>query len=351
MTDERDDPLSIPADRYPGPVCRYATVDGTPTVRAVDDAFEREFGPVDTGASVEDCFAALGIAVEAGDADRALDEGGTLTVGDGESASGGSYRVQVLPPEGDGEGLLLFVEREGTDDGALAVDHVASVVSHDLRNPLDVAKTRLRAGREHDEPEQFDYVEQAHDRMERIIEDVLTLARGEDVVEPDEPVDLGAVAERAWETVDTRRATLHVDCPLPTTTADPDRVSRLFENLFRNAVEHGSTSPASQTRQDSVEHGAADGQAHDLTVTIGWLDEGDGFYVADDGVGMPADERERAFEPGYSADEHGTGLGLAIVARIADLHGWSRRLTTGRDGGTRVEFRGVEPAEGSEPED
>jgi len=336
MTDERGEPWTIPADRYPGPVCRYATVDGVPVVRAADAEFERAFGPVESGTPVEDCFATLGLVVEDGDPGHALteDESLTVTVSGADTSTERTYSVRVVPPEHDEPGVLLFSE---TDDGerALGVDHVASVVSHDLRNPLDVAKTRLRAGREDGEPEHFDYVERAHDRMERIIEDVLTLARGEDVVDPDEPVDLGAVAERAWETVDTRSATLQIDCPLPTTTADPGRVGRLFENLFRN----------------SIEHGAADGRAADLTVTIGWLDGGDGFYVADDGVGIQAENRERAFEPGYSVDDHGTGLGLAIAARIADLHGWSRRITTARDGGTRIEFRGVEPTDGSDPED
>ncbi|WP_135822320.1 sensor histidine kinase [Halostella litorea] len=352
MTDEPGDPWAIPAGRYPGPVCRYDTADGTPTVRAVDDAFEREFGVVAAGTPVADCLASLGLAVEAGDVDRVLAEGGDLRLGvaDGDAADGRTYHVRAIPPEGDEQGFLLLVEADalGDDAGALGVDHVASVVSHDLRNPLDVARTRLRAGREHDEPEHFDYVEQAHDRMERIIEDVLTLARGETVVEPDQTVDLGTVAERAWDTVDTGEAALRVDGPLPTTVADPDRVSRLFENLFRNAVEHGSTGPDSQARQDTAEHGAADGS---VTVAVGPLDDADGFYVADDGVGIPADRRERAFEPGYSTDEHGAGLGLAIVARIADLHGWTRQLVSPAGGGTRVEFRGVEPAGEADPED
>jgi signal transduction histidine kinase len=77
-----------------------------------------------------------------------------------------------------------------------------------------------------------------------------------------------------------------------------------------------------------------------LTISIGPLD--DGFYVVDDGVGLPTECHERAFEPGYSTEEGGTGFGLAIVRSIADAHGWSVAATEGPDGGARFEFRGVE---------
>jgi len=58
------------------------------------------------------------------------------------------------------------------------------VISHDLRNPLDVAKARLRAGQETGNEDHFDHVERAHDRMEQIIQDVLTLARGSESIDP-----------------------------------------------------------------------------------------------------------------------------------------------------------------------
>jgi signal transduction histidine kinase len=193
--------------------------------------------------------------------------------------------------------------------------------------------------------------------MERIIEDVLTLARGEDVVEPDEPVDLGTAAESAWDTVETDNAALTIDRPMPTTVADPDRIKRLFENLFRNAVEHGSTLPETQPGQSGDElsrpnpptgeatDGNGEREASGVTVSVGGLtDESvDGFYVADDGPGIAPAARERVFDPGYTSDDHGTGLGLAIVERIVDLHGWSIAVTTGTDGGARFEITGLEP--------
>jgi PAS/PAC sensor hybrid histidine kinase (EC 2.7.13.3) len=101
--------------------------------------------------------------------------------------------------------------------------------------------------------------------------------------------------------------------------ADANRLQRLLENLFRNAIEHGG---------------------EDVTLRIGALD--DGFFVEDDGPGIPSDQQEEVLKAGYSSDEEGTGLGLSIVKTIVDAHGWSLALTEGRDGGARFEVTGAE---------
>ena len=135
-----------------------------------------------------------------------------------------------------------------------------------------------------------------------------------------------------------------------TIVAEESRFRHLLENLFANSVEHGSTGPASQARQDSVEHGSAGSQTQsddaidhggeDVSITVGRLD--DGFYVADDGAGIPEAERDRVFRVGYSTGESGTGFGLNIVKQVAEAHGWSIRVTEGDEGGARFEITGVE---------
>ena len=85
-----------------------------------------------------------------------------------------------------------------------------------------------------------------------------------------------------------------------------------------------------------------------MTVTVGDLE--DGFYVEDDGTGIPADEREKVFEDGYSTSQHGTGFGLTIIGRIAEGHGWDVSVTDGTDGGARFEVRGVEQVTDEEGE-
>jgi len=359
MTGESSNRATLSISRYPDPACSYSFVDDTPVIQSTNDAFDARFGADLAGTPVPDAFDRL--ESQTGDGSTSLDSSlrrdDSFRVravetargpaqseaspepperGPAQSADGAAvtdtveYIVEPVPP-GAEVGFLLFVEPTGgasSASGALGIDHVASVVSHDLRNPLDVARARLDAGRELDEEKHFDHVEQAHERMERIIQDVLTIARGEEVVDPDDTVDLTDVAETAWETVETNGADLAIAESLPTATADPDRVRRLFENLFRNSVEHGST--------DTHEQGAG------VTVTVGRLEEPqEGFYVADDGPGIPPAHRERVFEPGFSTDDHGTGLGLAIVARIADLHGWSITATAAETSGARLEVSGV----------
>ncbi len=198
------------------------------------------------------------------------------------------------------------------------LEELVSAMAHDLRNPLHVARASSELLEREVEDDAVDRLLRAHDRMEAIVEDILTLAeQGEPITDP-EPVDLGTVAERAWETSRTADADLGV-VESRRLRADPSRLQELFENLFRNAAEHGGS---------------------EATVTVGTIEEG--FYVADDGPGIPESEREAVFESGYSTAAGGTGFGLTIVRRIAEAHGWSVRVTEAGEGGARFEFTGVD---------
>jgi PAS domain S-box-containing protein len=223
------------------------------------------------------------------------------------------------------------------------LEEFASVVSHDLRNPLNVAQARLELARQADDEDHLAAVATAHDRMEGLIEDVLTLSRVGTTVTRMESVALGSLSDACWQTVATGDATLVTDTDRRL-RADQGRLRQLLENLIRNAVEHGSTSSDGDTRQD-VHEGEAESEAPEdadeaVTVTVGTLE--DGFYVEDDGPGVPAAVREQAFEAGISTKDGGTGLGLRIVAQVVDAHGWEIRLTEGADGGARFEVTGIE---------
>jgi PAS domain S-box-containing protein len=198
------------------------------------------------------------------------------------------------------------------------LDEFASVVSHDLRNPLNVASGKLELAGEECDSDHLDDVARAHERMETLVDDLLTLARQGETVDSPEPVDLTALAENCWDTIATTDATLAVETDR-TVRADRGRLKQLVENLYRNAVEHGGEG---------------------VTVTVGTLE--DGFYVEDDGPGISPDERDDVFEAGYSTTAEGTGFGLRIVRQVAEAHGWSVRVTDGTDGGARFEVTGVE---------
>ncbi|MUW15454.1 PAS domain S-box protein [Halorubrum sp. CBA1125] len=213
------------------------------------------------------------------------------------------------------------------------LDEFVGVVSHDLRNPLTVASGRLELVADECESDHLEAVERAHHRMETLIEHLLTLAREGDLVSDTAVVDLEALALNCWRHVETGSATIVTDGD-GRIRADETRLQQLLENLMQNSVEHGSTSSRTQSG-DAVERDGAD-----VTVTVGMLD--DGFYVEDDGAGIPPDDRDRVFEAGYSTERGGTGFGLSIVKRVVEAHGWDVRVTEGTDGGTRFEITGVE---------
>jgi signal transduction histidine kinase len=256
------------------------------------------------------------------------------------------YEVELSPVLDDDERVgRLFLVQDVTDRVERQrelerkneqMEGFASVVSHDLRNPLTVAAGYVETIESvTDDEAVLEYVAEAsdaHDRMETLIEDILTMAREGDTVEDPDPVSLWTVARNAWRTVETAGMTLE-----PATEAvddvvvlgDADRLQRLFENCFRNAREHAGD---------------------DVTVTIGvdgfdtetrLASDSRAFWVADDGRGIPEGERESVLEEGYTTDADGTGFGLAIVREIAEGHGWVVSVEESSSGGAAVRFEGV----------
>ncbi|WP_152042330.1 PAS domain-containing sensor histidine kinase [Salinigranum salinum] len=267
------------------------------------------------------------------------------------------------------------------------LERFATVVSHDLRNPLSIIEGSLELAERTGDADHLERARRALARMERLVDDLLTLARAGETIDDPSPVALAAVARDAWETVDPDDATL-VAAVDGVVVADEPRLRQLFANLFQNSVEHGSTSSRPRAGDsvehgstgsrpgvdDSVEHGSTssrpevddftrgaeatgngddhephadpgtdtDTDDHGVTVRLGRL--ADGFFVEDDGAGIPADASGQVFEWGYSTNDEGTGIGLSIVSEIAAAHGWDVRMTDGTDGGARFEFTGVDVA-------
>jgi PAS domain S-box-containing protein len=240
-----------------------------------------------------------------------------------------SYRLSRLTTDGEFAGVV-GVARDVTErkerERALErenerLEEFASIVSHDLRNPLHVAENYRELVAEECDSDYLEDISRAHGRMEALIEDLLTLARSGETISALQTVDIDEIVENCWQNVETGNADLRVETER-TMYANPTRLRQLFENLVRNAVEHASTGGA------------------DVTVTVGGLDGG--FFVADDGPGIPAEDRETVFESGYSTSDEGTGFGLSIVAEIVEAHGWDVAVTESDDGGARFEITGVE---------
>jgi signal transduction histidine kinase len=195
------------------------------------------------------------------------------------------------------------------------LEEFAGIVSHDLRNPLNLARGKLQLAQQTEDLEYLAGADDALDRMEGLIERTLSLARQGQIIGERERISLGELAECCWSTAGTETGTLEIVEPVEV-SADEERLSQLLENLFHNAIEHAG---------------------EDVTILIGPL--ADGFFLEDDGPGIPSGDRVSVFEAGFSTADEGNGLGLSIVKLIAEAHGWSVSIEEAESGGARFEIR------------
>ncbi len=192
------------------------------------------------------------------------------------------------------------------------LERFASVISHDLQNPLNVITGYTDLIKTTGNPEHIEEIQAAAERMEAMLKELLALARGGDDLGEIEDVDLVEIVNNAWGAVETHDATLCLD-NLGTVKADPTRLQQVFENLFRNAIEHAGE-----------------------TVTV-WVEATEqGFAIEDNGPGIAQSKHGQIFEKGYT-DSSGTGLGLSIVKAVVEAHGWEIAVTEGKQGGARFE--------------
>jgi PAS domain S-box-containing protein len=192
------------------------------------------------------------------------------------------------------------------------------LVAHQIRSPLAAAQGRLVLLRADCESLHLEPLGKAVDRIATILEDSSVLAELRDTVVESEPVSVPDLIAYCWQLIQPSEAALEVVDDV-TIRGDPDRLSHLFENLLRNAVEHGG--PA-------------------VSIRIGRVGESC-IYVEDDGPGIPEEIRERVLDPKRTSVTGDSGLGLLIVTWIAEAHDWEVAITDGRDGGARFEFGNV----------
>ena len=198
------------------------------------------------------------------------------------------------------------------------LENFASIVSHDLRNPLNVAQGYIDMLQDDISRDELRLVDNALERMSILITELLELAQSDREIGEVTPVSVAMVAKEAWKNVSTPEAVLETPDATHRIVADESRLQQLFENLFRNAIEHGGS---------------------DVHVTVDVT--GDGFSVADNGPGIPQDKRDRVFESGYTTEGDGTGFGLSIVQQVVAGHDWEIQIVESSDNGARFEITGV----------
>ncbi|AEN07558.1 multi-sensor signal transduction histidine kinase (plasmid) [halophilic archaeon DL31] len=234
------------------------------------------------------------------------------------------------------------------------LEEFSSVISHDLRSPLNIAEGMIGLAKESGDLSHLSKAETALDRMNELIENLLTLAKEGEMLDDREPVAVADVAGQAWSTSTTGEASLSVAESLGVVSADRSRFQTLFENLFRNAVEHSSTSNRSEaddvhrTTSDAAQQnpsdseGAVENDGSAVTVEVGRLS--DGFFVADDGPGIPNEQRQRLnrmFDDRSLQLHEREGFGLVIVQQIVEAHDWQIRVAESDSGGARFDVTGA----------
>jgi signal transduction histidine kinase len=211
------------------------------------------------------------------------------------------------------------------------LDEFASIISHDLQSPLNVAKARLKLAKRESDDEQLAEVDEALTRMESLIDTLLTKARYSRTTDDFEPISVERVAKtaRTYSDIDNCTLTTSISADV-LIIANRDRLLALFQNLYENAGDHNE--PPVNVRVGVID---------DKTLAT---DDGEqtGFYIEDDGSGLSIDDQNKLFEKGYTTSSSGTGLGLAIVQEIVTAHDWEIAVTESEDGGARFEITGVE---------
>lgn len=199
--------------------------------------------------------------------------------------------------------------------------------AHELRTPLAALKTQaqvaLRADAEEGRKNALTHVVEGVDRMTRMTEQLLTLARldPENTALKWQPVDLPALATQLAGSLNAAAAAKNIRLSITgDTSASVEGNSELLQVLLRNLIDN------------AIRYTPPDGSVSILIqATAGTVQ----LAVSDSGPGIPDTERERAlhrFERlGHSRSE-GSGLGLSIVARIAELHRATLSLATASDG-------------------
>jgi signal transduction histidine kinase len=198
------------------------------------------------------------------------------------------------------------------------LNQFGSILSHDLSTPLSTLQGRLELARETGDTSHLKDAARAAQRVQEITDEVSTMMQGVDIVDDIVELDFESEVRGVWESLQTAGASLTIE-GTGTIRADKSAFKRLLENLLQNAIEHGGSS---------------------VNVRAGILTGG--FFIEDDGPGIPEEDHENVFRPGFTSKGGGRGLGLTSVRQIVQAHGWQVSARVDKKDGTRFEISNVE---------
>lgn len=181
------------------------------------------------------------------------------------------------------------------------MSNFVSFVTHDVRNPLQIAKGNLEIVRSDNDNSRIETAHESLERIDDIIDDIKILTEQREDKLNYENVKIQDLIRECWTNVKTEEADLINNVNLEV-EADRSKLSNLFENIFKNSIRHGGS---------------------DIDIIVDNLNTGCGFYIQDTGCGIDENVIDSIFESGITTGNGGSGLGLKIVSEIVNIHNWS----------------------------
>lgn len=191
------------------------------------------------------------------------------------------------------------------------LDEFSSIVSHDLRNPLNVAMGYLNLSKESMDREDLDKVENSLNRMKNIIDELLAVSGDAENFQKEE-LKLSEALEEAIES-GNRKINYEIVDDLDLKASRTGLIN-IFDNMISNSINHNS---------------------EEVSIKVGSTENG--FYYTDDGHLDP--EIEEIEQHGYSTSEKGRGLGISIVKRLAGANDWDIELRKSDEGNLVHKFK------------
>ncbi len=196
------------------------------------------------------------------------------------------------------------------------LERFSYTVSHDLRSPLVTIKgfmgllrEDIRDGNLQETQESMMRIENATDKMQQLLEDLLQLSRVGRIVNPYERFSMTTVAYEAKELlfglINEKKCEIKIQEDMPLVFADKSRTRELYQNLIENAIKFSKPQEKPQVQVYSTTR-----------------DEKTVFCVRDNGIGIPSEYQERIFGLFNKLDSNsqGTGVGLSLVKHIVENH-------------------------------